>query len=146
MTRMSLDSYKILMEIRKRMNELVEQSIRQFDLFTDLHTPAAEWSAPFDVMETDSEIVVFGEIPGVRKEDVNVTLVGTDLIVRGERRPDPNEEKEITWHQAERRWGRFERTLPLPEEVVASGVTTLLRNGLLKVCLPKRQPKTIPVK
>jgi len=94
-----------------------------------------------DVSETDDEITVKLEMPGVEKDQITVTVKDDLLTVRGETRKE-TEEKKKNFYRQEIRYGAFERALGLPAEVDAGRVTADLKSGMLTVKLPKsKQPK-----
>jgi len=89
-----------------------------------------------DLVETDRQIVVEAEIPGMEKKDIQVSLSGRQLTLSGEK---SHEEKEIRrgHHLMERAWGAFHRVLELPADVDPSRVNATYKNGVLKVTLQK---------
>jgi HSP20 family protein len=102
-----------------------------------------------DMHETENEIVVKADIPGVEPEDLEVYVTDNALILRGEmRREEQRDERGI--HRAERRYGRFERVLPLSAEVNRDQIQASFRNGVLELHLPKteegrRRMRRIPI-
>ena len=101
-------------------------------------TPAfPRWSIlAGDMEETDKEIVVRIEVPGMEKKDFEISIEGNMLSLRGEKRfeRDTNDSK---YHVMERAYGVFQRTLPLPAEVDADKAGADYKNGVLTVRLPK---------
>jgi HSP20 family protein len=94
-----------------------------------------------DVSDTENEVVVKLEVPGVDKDQVTISVTDDVLTVRGEVRKE-SEEKRKNLYRQEIRYGAFERMLRLPAEVDGSRATAELRNGMLRITLPKsRQPK-----
>jgi len=91
-----------------------------------------------DLQETENEIIVKAEVPGVEPEDLEVYCTSDSLILRGETRRDEQEENQ-GFHRAERRFGRFERTLPLPAEIDRDKIQANFRNGVLEIRLPKAE-------
>jgi HSP20 family protein len=89
-----------------------------------------------DYAETDKEIVVTAELPGVDLKDVEVSLQNNLLTIRGEKRSQRDEKKEH-YQFAERAYGSFERTITVPEGIDASKVDAKFDKGVLKVTLPK---------
>jgi HSP20 family protein len=105
-------------------------------------------SAPtFDVFEDKDSLYVRAELPGLRKEDINLSLHDGSLSISGERKSDENlANAEV--HHAERFYGRFERTMTLPAPVAVDKVTAQYKDGILTITLPKAEeakPKTIDV-
>lgn len=102
-------------------------------------TPATfpRWSLlAGEVEETDKEIVVRVETPGMEKKDCRITIEGNILYVSGEKRFE-RESHDSTYHIMERAYGSFQRTIPLPRNVVADNAETSYKNGVLSIRLPK---------
>jgi len=102
-----------------------------------------------NVEETDREIVVTADLPGLEEKDVQVTVDDDVLTVRGERKEE-REEKRKDYHLMERSFGSFHRTLPLPAGVDKEKIKAALKKGVLTVTLPKRPEaradrKAIPI-
>jgi HSP20 family protein len=89
-----------------------------------------------DMHETENEIIVRADVPGVEPEDLELFHADDRLIIRGECRRQ-EESKDQDWIRSERRYGRFERALPLPSEVRADQIQASFRNGVLELRLPK---------
>lgn len=107
---------------------------------------SAGWYAPVALWEDEKELRLEIELPGVRKEDVDLTVHQGTLRISAVRK-GPEEERHY-WHN-ERRFGRLERVIPLPEAVDPSRIDAELRDGVLHVTLAKRpesQPMKIAVK
>jgi HSP20 family protein len=91
-----------------------------------------------DVFEREGDLVVKAEVPGVKKEDIDLEVTDGDLVLRAERK----EEHEVTdenWYRKERSYGSFYRRLPLPEGVQADQIKAELADGVLEVTIPKPQ-------
>lgn len=112
------------------------------DLFGSYMTSDREVSQsallPLDVAETDSEVVVLAELPGVKKDDVKVTLQEGVLTISGEKKV-PGVPDEARRHRVERGFGKFSRSLALPAAVDGSAVSAELKNGILRVVIPKAE-------
>ena len=91
-----------------------------------------------DMRETDTELILTAELPGVTRENLDLEVTPEMLRLRGEIREE-REEKEPTYHRCERVWGSFERIIPLPTEVVSDQVKATLKDGVLEVRLPKTE-------
>ena len=103
-----------------------------------------------DVKETDKEIVVETELPGIDEKDISLALQDGVLTIRGEKKHEHDEEKE-NYRVMERRYGSFQRSVRLPDTVDEDKVEASFNNGVLKVSLPKRpeaigKQRTIPIK
>jgi len=97
-----------------------------------------EWQPPVDVAETESELVVNVEIPGVDPKDIDVSLSGDTLFIKGEKKPE-TEEKEEDYLLLERNYGTFTRSIRLPVEVQSDKISASHKNGVLTVVLPKSE-------
>lgn len=121
--------------------------------FADFALPSiavedTEWMPAFDVSETDKELIVKGEVPGMDKKDINITVSDGMLTIRGEKKHEKKEENE-QYHRVERRYGAFSRTMRLPHEVEADKVDATYKEGVLSIRLPKSEavePKKIEIK
>ncbi len=101
-----------------------------------------------DMYQTDNEVVVKAAIPGVKADEVQISVTGEVLTIKGETR-EKEEVKEKAYHIREQRWGMFERTIALPTDVVADKAKADFENGILTITLPKAEevkPKTISIK
>jgi len=101
-----------------------------------------------DMYQTDDEIMVKGSLPGVKPDDISLTITGDALTIRGEVK-EQQAKDEASYHLRERRFGSFSRTLPLPTVVVADKAKADFENGILTLTLPKAEelkPKTITLK
>jgi HSP20 family protein len=95
-----------------------------------------ERSFRLDVIDRDKELVVRGELPGVEKDDVEVTISGNRLMIEAEREFEEVDEKE-EFYRHELGYGKLMRTVALPEEVDVDNVRAELKEGILEITLPK---------
>lgn len=101
-----------------------------------------------DLYQTDNDVVVEASIPGIDPEDINISVAGEVLTIKGEVKQE-KETKEADYHIKERRYGSFSRSITLPTQIVAEKAAADFKNGILKLTLPKAEdvkPKTITVK
>ncbi len=106
------------------------------------------WVPAVDVRETNDEIHVATELPGLTPEDVNVTVENGVLSISGEKKQEVQEGGDETYHLVERRYGRFERSFTLPRSVNADQVKARFHNGVLTISLPKAEeakPKKVQI-
>jgi HSP20 family protein len=96
----------------------------------------ARFMPRMDVYEKDNQLIVEAELPGINKEDVQVELEGSDLVIRGESRQE-REVKEESYYRSERSFGSFHCRLPLPFEVDPNQIQASMANGVLQVRIPK---------
>lgn len=101
-----------------------------------------------NVWATGDNVVVTAELPGVKSEDIEVSVENDMLFLRGKRQPDSPEDG-ATYHRRERRFGSFNRGLRLPMRVEAGKVEATFKNGLLNITLPRAEadkPRKIALK
>jgi len=104
---------------------------------------AIEWSPRCDVSETDSELIVNAELPGVAAGDMDVSLHDGVLTVRGEKRSERKDEEDGRAY-SERFFGSFQRSIALPANVDEDAIQATLKDGILQVRLPKATPAPPP--
>lgn len=102
-----------------------------------------------DVSETDTEVRVTAELPGLDKKDVDVTVSDGMLSITGEKKAE-SEDEGSSYHVRERTYGHFERSMPIGTEIEEDKVKATFKNGVLTVTLPKTEAaqkrfKRIPV-
>lgn len=94
------------------------------------------WEPAVDVYEEDHKYVVKAELPGVNKDDIDVSVSGDTLTIKGERK-DEREEKEENYYLSERSYGNFVRSMKLPSTVDADNIEASFDDGVLEVKLPR---------
>ncbi len=97
----------------------------------------ATYLAPFDVKETKDSLLFRAEVPGIKEQDLEVTLTGDRLTVAG-RRSEEKEESGDTYYACERSYGSFSRAFTLPDGLDADHVQAELRNGVLSIAIAKK--------
>ncbi|MBN1671993.1 MAG: Hsp20/alpha crystallin family protein [Kiritimatiellae bacterium] len=130
-----------LLSLRDEMDRVFDEFFSGFGLtpFRELDDRFESFAPKVDVKETDRQIQVSAELPGLDDKDVQVTLDDDMLYIRGEKK-DEHEEKEGDWHRVERAYGSFARAIPLPAAVDAEKVKAKFKKGVLSVTLPKLEP------
>lgn len=135
--------------LQRDMNRLFDDVFRSFDnrlpaigAFGSLGSFGASWPS-VEIADTDKEIRVTAEVPGLEEKDIEVLLDGDVLMLRGEKRSQ-TEDKDR--HFSERVYGRFERRIPLGVEVEEDRIEARFRNGVLTVMLPKTEQAQSHVK
>jgi HSP20 family protein len=106
------------------------------------------WLPAVDVSETGDKVTVKAEIPGMEAKDIEISMVGDTLTIKGEKKVE-REEKDENYHMVERSYGSFSRAMKLPAAVDADKVDATYKNGVLTVVLPKKEevkPKAIEIK
>jgi len=140
------EPFRDLISLREAMDRLFEESFVR---------PRAGWLAPLgaealavDVYETDQDVVVKSSVPGVKPEDIDITITGDTLTIKGETKAEEKVEK-ANYIRQERRYGAFSRSVTLPTSIVAEQAKAEFDNGVLTLTLPKAEevkPKSIKVK
>jgi HSP20 family protein len=136
----------------------LDETGRQFDsLFETSLWPAIwrrlppqerEWSPAIEVFEKEDKYVVKAELPGLKEEDVDISVTDGTLALKGEKKTE-HEVEEEEYHWSERTYGSFLRTISLPSNVDAEKIEADYENGMLEITLPKMaeiKPKKITVK
>jgi HSP20 family protein len=122
-----------LMLMQERMTRLFEESLQRSKAEDGAGTL---WSPAVDIFETDEEVVLIAELPGIERDDVRVDVEGARLSLRGERRFSGDRER---YHRVERPYGAFSRSFDLPPTVDPDRISADYRRGLLTVRLPKAE-------
>ena len=121
-----------LSRLRDQFNRFFEQPDYAFsDLFTG-------WTPAVDVLDDKDRLTVKAELPGFKREDIDVSVHENNLIISGERRCE-DEQKEGEFYRCERYYGKFNRSVPLPASVDTSKIQARYRDGVLTVTLPKSE-------
>ena len=97
-----------------------------------------DFAPKMDIDETEKEITVSAELPGLKPEDVDISLDDNILTIRGEKRAEMEDKDKHSYH-VERTYGSFARSVRLPGQVEAEKIEANLKDGLLKITLPKSQ-------
>lgn len=106
-----------------------------------------DWAPAIDFTETENEYTVKAELPGISKDDIDISLADGVLTIKGEKRQEKKAEKQ-NYHYRETRYGSFSRSLLLPEDASMEKVDAVYSNGVLTVSLPKTEaakPKKIKI-
>lgn len=116
-------------------------------LFEPTNGAGQRWMPAMDLVEADDHFVVKADLPGLTEDDVAIEVQDNVLTISGERRGD-NERKERGFFRLERSFGKFSRTLTLPEGVDAGRIAASFDHGVLEVHIPKpeeRKPRRISI-
>ncbi len=148
MSLMRFDPERELLSLRDAMNSLLEESFVLPSIISDTRTPRRAWGLAVDMYETDDHLVVKASVPGVKPENLNISIQGETLTIKGELKEE-HEKKEERYHYRERRYGAFHRTLMLPYPIQTEQVEAVFENGVLTLTMPKAEavkPRMIKVK
>ncbi len=140
------EPFRELVSTQDRLNRLFNNTFSRFFEEGDGST-LRTCAPPVDVFETDQNVVIKAELPGVKPEDVEVRVEDGSLYLKGERKFE-KEVKEENYHHIERTYGNFVRSFPLPNSVNADEAKAEYKDGVLTLTMPKREeakPKTIKI-
>lgn len=116
-------------------------------LFEPMNATASRWVPAMDLVEADDHFVLTADLPGLGEDDINIEVQDNALTITGERKAE-HERKERGWYRIERSFGRFSRTLTLPEGVDADRIEASFDRGVLEVRIPKpeeRKPRRVQI-
>jgi HSP20 family protein len=131
-----------------RLTDLRDEIDRFFEAPLSRTSELLGWAPAFDVYEEKDNFTVKAELPGMKKEDISVSLHEGNLIISGERKSETKSEGTAVY-RSERFFGKFQRAVPLPPTIDAKSVKAEYKDGILTVTLPKTEeakPKQIEVK
>jgi HSP20 family protein len=132
------------------VERLQDQINRAFNGSLSDWTGLPSWGGGFpsvDVYQDKDNVIVTAEVPGLEQKDVDLSITGSTLALKGEKKQE-SEVKEENYHRIERSYGSFQRVIDLPCEVDADKVKAKLENGVLTITLPKSEavkPKQISI-
>lgn len=129
------DPFRDWLTLRERMNRLFDESFAGREEEQGLM--ASGWRPTVDIRETDKELVLTAEVPGVKEDEVEINVEGNSLSIRGKREIE-KETKEEDYHRIERSYGSFYRSFSLPGYVDPDKIKAEMEDGLLKLTMPKK--------
>lgn len=139
------DPFKELSSLREEIDRLFDSFFGRTSLFREKEL---SFSPAIDVEETDNSFIVKAEVPGMKKEDIKVTIDEDGITISGERKKE-KEEKGKTYHRIEMAYGKFKRYIPFPKEVEPDKAKAKYKDGILEIEVPKSEkakPKEIEIK
>ena len=144
MTMQHWEPFKEMMTLRNAMDKLFEDSFVRPSRFWN----EGQAELPLDVYQTDNDVVVKASLPGFKPEEVDISIVGDTLTIKGEHQEEREEKQQDYWLK-ERRYGNFSRTVVLPIEVKSDKADASFEEGVLTLTLPKAEevkPRQIKIK
>ena len=142
------DPFQDLLAIQDEMNQLFGRAVGQGPSRGQGQAGERMWAPALDISERKDAYVVTVEVPGIKAEDLDITLEDGLLTIQGERR-FTQETSEQQFHRVERRYGSFRRSITLPSQVQADQIEASFEDGVLEVIVPKAEeakPKKISVR
>jgi HSP20 family protein len=133
----------LLPTLRRPNDWMATPNLRLFDRFFDDFgfsemVEEKQWIPTVDFSETDDHVIVRAEVPGMDKNDINITMSDGILTIQGEKKQEKEEEKE-NYRFVERRYGSFSRSLRIPNGVDADKIEASYKEGVLRVAIPKTE-------
>jgi HSP20 family protein len=130
------DPFRDLRTLQQEVNRLFSGNLSR--TFDDEDIARGSWSPSVDIYENKDQIVLEAELPGMKREDFELSVENNVITLRGERQFEKKDESD-NYHRVERAYGSFTRSFTVPNTVSAEGATADYRNGVLRVTLPKRE-------
>ena len=141
---MRWDPFRDITTLRARMNRILEESLPHA---TETESHAGSWMPPVDIFEKEDSLVLEAELPGLKKEDLDIQIENNNLTLRGERKHQM-ETQEQDYFRIERSYGTFVRSFSLPATIQRERITAAMKDGVLQIVLPKAEearPKKVEV-
>src|SRR5678809_65812 len=136
MTIVRYDPFRDLRTLQEEVNRLFSTNLTRG--FGEEGIGRGAWAPSVDIYENKDQIVLEAELPGMKKEDFDLSIENSVITLRGERRFEKTDESD-NYHRVERSYGQFTRSFTLPQTVSAEGATAEYNNGVLRVTLPKKE-------
>jgi HSP20 family protein len=139
------DPFRDMVTLRERMNRAFEDVFAGRGEDKEL-TPSA-WAPAVDIYETENELVLTAEVPGIAEKDIEIRIEDNTLQLKGERKFE-KETKEENYHRIERSYGSFYRAFTLPNSIDPESIKAEHEKGVLRITMPKRQelkPRTVKI-
>lgn len=140
--------FQPFVEMEREMDRLRREMDRLFSGFRGIRPLRVGVFPPLNVSENKDNLYVRAELPGIEPSDLDISVEGDTLTLRGERKGS-EAASNVSYHRREREFGRFRRSLTLPTRIDVDKVEAVFQNGILKIILPKAEevrPKQITVK
>ncbi|MBD0371517.1 MAG: Hsp20/alpha crystallin family protein [Pyrinomonadaceae bacterium] len=130
------DPFRDLRSLQDEVNRLFSTNLSR--AFDDEGIARGAWMPNVDIYENKDQIVLEAELPGMNREDFDLSIENNIITLRGERKFEKKDDGD-NYHRVERAYGTFTRSFTLPQTVSAEGATAEYKNGVLRVTLPKRE-------
>src|SRR5437667_11438298 len=136
MTIVRYDPFRDLRSLQEEVNRLFSTNLTRG--FGEEGIGRGAWNPSVDIYENKDQIVLEAELPGMKREDFDVSVENNIITLRGERHFEKKEDSD-NYHRVERAYGSFTRSFTLPNTVSSEGTSADYSNGVLRVTLPKRE-------
>lgn len=128
------DPFKDLLFLQERMSRIFDEALLKYKGCTGM--AGGMWVPPVDIYETEDNVILKAEVPGIDINDVTIEVRENTLNLKGERKLEKNLSEE-NYHRMERFYGTFQRVFSLPYAVDKDGIKASLKDGVLKIIVPK---------
>ncbi|MCM8800599.1 MAG: Hsp20/alpha crystallin family protein [Candidatus Omnitrophica bacterium] len=138
------DPFRELLDLEKEFQRFFDTSL---ELLPERVSKEGIWSPSLDVAEDKENIIIKADLPGVKQQDINISITGDILTLQGERKRE-EEVKDKSYHRIERFYGVFKRSFTLPPYADTTKVKATYKDGVLEIVIPKTEeskPKQIKV-
>src|SRR6478672_10359453 len=145
---MNLVTYDPFRELRSLQDDVNRLFSSSFNRSGDNELMRGAWSPSVDIFENQDQIVLEAELPGMKPEDVNISIENNVLTIHGERKFEKKDDQD-NFHRVERSYGSFTRSFSLPSTVTGDAAEAVFENGVLRLTLAKREeakPRRIEIK
>lgn len=136
MSNVRYDPFRDLRTLQEEVNRLFTGNVAR--AFDDEGIARGSWNPNVDIYENKDQIVLEAELPGMSREDFDLSVENNVITLRGERHFEKKDDSD-NYHRVERAYGSFTRSFTLPNTVSGEGAVADYRNGVLRVVLPKRE-------
>ena len=143
-TRRPVENFQTL----RRLNSVLDEAFSNWPFQQESGSITSSWYPACDVFEDKDAVKIVAELPGVKPDDVKLSLENNLLTIRGEKKQEAEERSERV-HRYERSYGTFERAFVLPSTVDGDKISAQYQNGILTILVPKAErarPREIPVR
>ena len=130
------DPFRDLRSLQDEVNRLFSTNLTR--AYGEEGIARGAWNPSVDIYENKDQIVLEAELPGMKREDFDLSIENNVITLRGERRFEKKDESD-NYHRVERAYGSFTRSFTLPQTVQPESVAAEYRNGVLRVTMPKRE-------
>lgn len=130
----------IFLSLKEEMDTLFERFFNRFSMmpsnFEEMGREFGDFSPKIDMKESDKEVKIFAELPGLNEKDLDISVSEHSLTIKGEKKKEV-EDKKDNYYRMERSYGSFYRTIALPEGVDTNKVDATYKKGVLNIIIPK---------
>ena len=129
-----MDPFDMLADLHGNINRLLSSSLRRGS-----QENISSFAPSLDLREKDDRFVVRADVPGIDKKDIDISVIGNTLMIKGERKSEERQD-EKGYYYTERVFGTFHRSVELPVEVDSEKVTASYKDNVLEVTVPRNEP------